>query len=333
MDQGSAPQQQQQPAADPHGPNIAAEGVSVVTAWPSTQPTPTTCSPSPGNGPEFLSAFPAGSTQHASAAEPALDTQHKRMLMDVLEGCPHISPASLDASQISIELQERLECYTEENETKAAYPLLCELAVCTFFHECPKEARTVRALHRVAQNLWERGVGTKPGLAAWLLPRAVEHWGIDHPDTVQLVQHAALFLCESKDPSKHTDLTRIVTELAQQIPGGLGWFHPKNTVVAPVPDEEAYTRNAVSQARGVRAASQGHHKLAKQTLQECATYFESLGSHWLGVVRRAKCLQVIGACTAAIDGHKEAEPVLLAAKRTVRRELGPNHPATLDILW
>ncbi len=209
------------------------------------------------------------------------------------------------------------------------YPKLCQLAYITLMQWGPDHPHTLRAVYRVTESQYQRGQAV-PQFYTWLLPRAVEHWGIGHPDTVRLVKHTATHLCMCADARPLKALTQIVTELAQQIPGGLGWG---SAVVAPVPDEESYLRHVVMQAKGCDALSAGHYKLAKDMYQRCATYYETLGPHWLATPRKIACKQALAECACGLDGLAACEEMLLDTKRTALRELGPTNPATLDITW
>ncbi len=203
----------------------------------------------------------------------------------------------------------------------------------------PNAEQTLTAAYRLFQCEYQRGE-VAPPLACWLLPAAVEQWGIGHADTRRLVQQAAGFLCESTDPREHLQLTQTVTELAQQLPGGLGWA---NTVVAPVPDEEAFNRHCALHQRahltmpvfgtGETVQEQDAYKLAKQMLQRCVSYYDTLGQHWLAMARKFECKGLICSCIRRLEGYQEAEAMLQELKREARRELGPNHPCTLTIIW
>ncbi len=167
-------------------------------------------------------------------------------------------------------------------------------------------------------------------LESWLLGRVVEHFGIDSPDTRWLVQHVAAFLCKVGDPREHVALARRLTDIAQQLPGGLGWG---NTTVTDVPDEQTYYKHVVLQERGMAVANQAQHKEGIQFLQRCVAYYDTLGPHWLATARKIRCLRVISQCVMFEEGPAAAEPLLRESKRVAQRELGLRHPETLDITW
>ncbi len=217
----------------------------------------------------------------------------------------------------------------EAGEEYKAYPKLCQLAFLTFAQWGPDHPYTVRTVFRVTESHFKRGQVVS-SFYSWLLPRAVEHWGIGHPDTLRLVQHSAINVYMCPDPRDLTELTQLVLGIAQQLPGGLGWG---SAVVAPVPDEEAYNRNAFLMTKATHAASQGHYKLAGDMLKRCVAYYETLGCHWLGSPRKVHCMDLLAEWEMKEKGPVAAEPLILQAKRTALRELGPNHEATLTITW
>ncbi len=224
--------------------------------------------------------------------------------------------------------------YTNAGEYYKALPLWCDLAGLACISAGKENKLTVEAAYQVILTCAEKGEAFDAGIK-WVLPRVVAVKGIGHPMRRSLIEHAALALCESPDPRLHTELTRMVTELAQQLPGGLGWG---STVVAPVPDEEAYHRHVMLQNRPTALlaepdASAAVAKLAQAMYERCVAYFDTLGAHWLANVRKVFCLCALANDVLNTEGAAAALPYAIKAKRTGQRELGPNHCATLEATW
>ncbi len=72
------------------------------------------------------------------------------------------------------------------------------------------------------------------------------------------------------------------------------------------------------------------HRLAKQMLERCLAYYESVGPHWLCSPRKSRTMQLLGLCVNVLEGSEAAEKVLLEGKRAATRELGPTHRGALQ---
>ncbi len=241
----------------------------------------------------------------------------------------HRDPAASAAKVQELQVQD---------EHAKAYPWLCHVAYYSHKLFGPDHELTIWSTYGVLRSQEERGNGG-PELSTWLIPRLVERWGLDNEHTQCAVRQAALFLAAACDPREHKELARIVTPLAQELTrrGDMGWGY---AAVGPVPDEEAYFKHCVMQAKaismlpapGVQAPDT--RRLIKDMLQRCVAYFESLGNHWLAVVRRVRCLENM-ACLVMDqeDGPAAAEAVIQKAKRVALRVLGSDHEVTLDMRW
>ncbi len=247
-----------------------------------------------------------------------LDQNTKDMLIWLHSNMPDPTEVHLGSLKVLVaELQAQGEHYKVR-------PLLC---FCTFRHGavCGLDAdSTVAAALDVLKT--DSLCGTVSlALLIWVLPRAAYSptFGLAHPAFTTVIQLAARYLYWSKDP-------RQLTELAQQLPGGLGWG---STVVAPVPDEEAYARHCVMHAKAGDAAGQGHYALAKDMLTRCVAYFKTLGSHWLGTQRKIVAMIHLAGCVGHLEGWEAAERLYVQAKRTAQEELGRGNEATLAVTW
>ncbi len=207
-------------------------------------------------------------------------------------------------------LESEIKSLLDRDQVYSAHPLLCLKAWYQCLQPGIEHPDTLRAVHAVSGNLWHQGVPSAE-LITWLVPRYAAHFGPDHPDTRALVQLGGYLLCLAPDPRRHPSLTRVVTEAAQQLPGGLGWG---STVVAPVPDEEAYCRMAFTQAKGTKLLQTNQPELGKKFLERSAAYYETLGSHWLGTVRRVATLALIGDCDILAGNAADAEPTHLKVR-------------------
>ncbi len=215
-----------------------------------------------------------------------------------------------------------------KGEHREAHPWLC-LAAIRAMHELGcDEAATVAAVWEVAKNMQQRGISAVR-VYTWLLPRAVRVWGIHHPNIRQMVhQSAVLSLWQAGEPGHNIAYTQVVTEVAQQLPGGPGWG---STVVAPVPDMEAYDRHVMlqEQARAMETRTDRATQLATQMLTQCMAFYESMGPHWLACGRKAKC-KLMASFFAEPERRLEA---VREAKRLAESELGREHPVSLEAMF
>ncbi len=88
------------------------------------------------------------------------------------------------------------------------------------------------------------------------------------------------------------------------------------------------------QAKGQQMLDARNYKLAKDMLERCLTYYDSIGPHWLVSPRKARTRSLLGVTMYYKDRDSQAvEPVLQEAKKTAQKELGPSHRATLACIW
>ncbi len=224
-------------------------------------------------------------------------------------------------------LQQRLDRLIADGEVFAAVQLQSQLAIWMLFSKGPDHPDVVIAVHTLTQ-LQQQQDGMDAHTYIWLLPRAAAQWGVGHPDTRQLVQQAACRLCLLPDVRGFPEFAQTVTDIAQQLPGGLGWG---STVVAPVPDEEAFNRHVVMQAKATNSEPR-HYKLAKDMYERCVAFYKTLGPHWLASPRRFWCMHMLAGVIRCDADWAAAEEQLLSTKRQAQRELGMNHPVTLDLM-
>ncbi len=243
----------------------------------------------------------------------------------------HTHSISEDIACGTERLQAKARALQAQGQDYAAFSVQCALAYSSIVAFGPDDTEALQDVLSVVDSLQQQEAPLHLHVYyEWLLPRAVQHWGIGGPRTRQLVQRAAMLLTLLTDARQHTALSNTVTELAQQMPGGLGWG---STVVAPVPDEEAYNRHVFMLSQAHRLVREGHYRVAKDMYKRCVAYFDTLGLHWLAVARKHSCASLMMECILNLDGPKAAEHYILAAKRQAQRELGPTHPTTLDIAW
>lgn len=224
-------------------------------------------------------------------------------------------------------------------EVLKAYPLLCRVALHSFIAAGPDHLNTFVFIHFVVENRTARGLPSLPHLA-FLVSRVAQHDSGDRACTLMLVQQAALQLSQVDDARPYAQLTRAATQLAQQLPGELGWASAAATAV---PDEEAYNRMVVQQHKAVTMLQGAINltngalqdvcvvKLAQEMLTRCVAYYDSLGPHWLGTQRKVQCLYFLNMCALSSRvSDADAEAYVLRAKKTAKRELGPQHPVALE---
>ncbi len=119
-------------------------------------------------------------------------------------------------------LQALIEELTASVEPFRVYPLLRLRAVRALGVFGADSRDTILAVCSVIENDFQRDY-VEGLLYQWVLPRYAQHFGVDHPNTRALVLRAAVELSLLEDPREHAEFTRVVTELAEQLPGGLGW--------------------------------------------------------------------------------------------------------------
>ncbi len=119
--------------------------------------------------------------------------------------------------------------------------------------------------------------------------------------------------------------------MAKHLPGGLGWG---TAVVAPVPDEDTYNKYAILQRKGQEMLDSRKYERAKDMLERCLSYYDGFDPHWLISPRKARTRSLLGVTLYYKDRDAQAvEPILLEAKKTAQKELGPAHRATLGSIW
>ncbi len=206
--------------------------------------------------------------------------------------------------KLAAAMQTQADQLTQQGETYKAHPLLCQLAVSSLETRGFDHAESVRAVYNVVRSTHTHK-DVREDIQMWLLPRAVQHFGIDSPDTLWLVQLAATCLYRAYDPRDFTAFTQLVTDIAQQLPNGLGWG---STVVAPVPDVDTYSRHAVMQQHAFKLFGQGQYALAEDAYEPCLAYYETLGAHWLASPRKYWCMHIIGMCVGDMGDRVGAAP-------------------------
>ncbi len=298
---------------------------------------PTSCRPEPDEGVRLARMEEAVSTMsdaayaafHQLCDAPVTGPVFGQLTAELTVGFAPGARSPPDSARLQ-QLHNRAMQLYDKGHIYEAYPLLCLAAFTACFEWGPEHAGTLQAVLAVT-DITHHQANPREWLYTWLLPRAVSVWGWGHPDTQRLVRQAGMFLTSSPDAREHTSFTQTVTELAQQLPGGLGWG---STVVAPLPDEDAYNRHVVMQARAQAMLQQDPRpdKLIKDMLDRCVAYYKSLGPHWLGCVRKAGCAGLLSAVVGTLDGPEAAQALVLKAKRTAQRELGPAHESTLVLM-
>ncbi len=227
-------------------------------------------------------------------------------------------------------LQSQIDQWLRDGEVWQAFPSQCVLAVYGLWTR-PEHADTLQAVLAVADSAYQREEDNGHNhVFIWLLDRAYYIWGLRDPRTRRLVNQVVDMLCRCEDPRRHADLLRLVTRFAQELPGGLGWG---STVVAPVPDEEAFFRHAFMESKGIQMYNQGHYKLAMDMAQRCEAYYDTLGSNWLAVARKTYARSLVCRCTKSLQGPEETEALARRYKREAVESLGPNHPAAISAVF
>ncbi len=321
----TAPTQPAQPASAPTAPTLAAAASPSAAAAAAAVPVQTALTP------EYMikllrDLMARGFNAVYKGARPI--EGGPPVVFGTGEGC--MLPALPATTEEHTKLLSSIARLTETGMTQAAFPLMCQAAVYSFTKLGADHADTLRSVYAVIKAIYQRGE-TVSALYTWLVPRAARDWGVGHPDTRALVVQAAMYLCTSDYPDGHPNCTRVVTLAAQQLPGGLGWG---NTIVAPVPDDAAYNIAVVAQDEAEGLVRQRKElPRAKAILKHCVTFYESLGCHWLGTARIARCKMWLGMCTFHADGAAAAELALREAKQFAHRELGPRHMTTLECVW
>lgn len=225
------------------------------------------------------------------------------------------------------QLEQRIETLLAAGEHYRAYPYLCNYAMMAFVTLGPEHPATLESIYRVLSNLLQRGV-PGPHFCEWVLPRAVVHWGIDSPKLKKLIQHLGVDIARADNPKPYTELTTLMANLAQHLPGGLGWGP-----AAVTPTDENFNKHVALMHRAEECFRQGNHELAQKMQDRIIAFFDALGPHWLGSQRKVYALHGKAKWTGQREGHAAAESVYLEAKRVAQRELGPDHEVTQDAWW
>ncbi len=252
-----------------------------------------------------------------------LKTMHWSGDILVLPGAPTTAAAAA-------QLQAQVDQLLSEGQLYDALAWQYQIAMYSFHVLGPEHADTVRAVWALVDRNYQCG-HYDVCFYLWLLPRAARQWGLGHPDTRKLLNFAAewVYDCSDLRTLAATELTRAVTSIARHIPGGLGWGIAKVTDI----DADAYNRQAVLQGRGENCVSAGEVALGKAMTERCLAYWESLAPHWLASPRKVQAKVTLARCHAALGEKDLAAAVLLEAKRTAQRELGPGHRTTLMATW
>ncbi len=237
-------------------------------------------------------------------------------------------PSAPKTRKAAKELQEQINELLAEGRVFEACPWQCQIAMFSIVVLGEEHPDTLRAVVTVTMALSRRDMQAM-ALCGWALPRAARLWGLGHPDTRQLALLGARQLCISMDPSEHPEFTRLVTNVCRHLPGELGWG---STVVAPVPDEEGYNRHAALLVTAEDKVKE-EPKLAKRMAERCVAYFASMGTHWLGCVRKGAARRLVASCVAELEGYAAAEPLFAETKRMTQKELGAEHMETLEVVW
>ncbi len=319
------------PAAGPAARSTS--GPAPAAAARSGPATPTREVPG-ARGPALAPAVGPGQplTDHQFSAWYAAlptDTGFTSLLVRSLLQHAELQTCSLATDTQAAAMRAEAERLTQEGEIHKAQRKVCEVALYSLATRGPEHPESVRAVYKVVQSM-DQTDKLNAGILGWLLPRTVEQHGVAHPDTRWLVVQAAMHLGVSSDPRLHTRLSRLTMDIARRLPGGLGWG---TAVLAPVPDEEAYTRHAIMQQEAYELFEQGHYKLAVDLMKRCVAYFEPLGPHWLGSQRLARCHFLLGPAILEVEGAAASELSLRDGKKRMQRELGMTHPETLNVTW
>ncbi len=264
---------------------------------------------------------------------------------------PHgawIIPGFPRTASAAAELQAQIDQLVAQGEDLRAFPWLCQMAMYSAYALGADHSDTVDAVYRVVQSQYQRAQYDS-NLHAWLVVQADRHWGPSHANTRKVVEQAADILARAADPRDCRVLGHNTAVLAGELPGGLGWALCS---LAPL-DEDAYSRHAVMQSKaqgilnavcskgvlavpcGIEESAKRDCQLAKQMLERCITYYESVGPHWLASPRKISCMQSLATCIACLA--KSSDPVsseagaslLFEAKRIAKWELGAKHMETL----
>lgn len=267
-----------------------------------------------------------------------------------------IIPGAPQTASEAAELQWQADQLLAEGRACEASPWLCQLAQYSFWVLGDDHADTVQAMWAVFRSMVQLAV-RHSGCLLWLLPQAAKHWGLGDTRLRQLVNIGAQFLYQCADPRLLADLALAVAKTARHLPGGLGW----GTVSMGPVDEATYCKHVILQSKAeaivkqVDSAqvdfqyrfspdTQRQLQLARSMLQRCIAYYESLGPHWLGTPRKVFCKDLLASTQFCIEAFPRPrrewpeiatvlESIRLDSKRTAQRELGPEHPSTIDAIW
>ncbi len=240
-------------------------------------------------------------------------------------------PAAPQTAEAAAELQAQIDQLLDEGRIYEARPWQFQIAMYCFCVLGAEHPDTVQAVHALIISMHHKGE-QQFQMLEWGLPRMCKQWGLGHPDTRKLACWGVEWLCECSDMRFLTPAyVRQVTNVVKALPGGLGWGA---AVVAPVPDEEAFNKMVVLQARASCLFDrQGDANLAKQMFERCAKFYATLGPHWLATPRRVACQQLAAVCVRELESVAAAAPLFLENKRLAKREIGRGHKYTLQNTW
>ncbi len=225
-------------------------------------------------------------------------------------------------------LRATAEQLKQQGEHWQVLPLLCRVAHKVVSQGGAEHPEALAAVRDVIDAFSMCG-GSHASFYVYLPPRAAraDQWGLRHPDLKRLVQRATYDeLLKPEGPCKDKDLLRIVTDIAQQLPGGLGWG---KAVVAPLQDVEEYNKHANMQVDAVETFMRGDVEAAEAMLRRCVAYYEQFGPHWLATPRLVQCKVFLPSSGELLV----CEQAAAKTKRLAIDQLGPSHDMAVEAMW